>query len=42
MSALLEVENLEAAYGSSQVLFGITLRINDGDVATLLGFRKGE
>jgi len=37
MSALLEVENLEAAYGSSQVLFGITLRINDGDVATLLG-----
>jgi len=37
MSALLEVENLEAAYGSSQVLFGVNLRIDDGDVATLLG-----
>lgn len=37
MSALLEVENLETAYGASQVLFGIHLRIEAGGVATLLG-----
>ena len=37
MTALLEVEGLETAYGSSQVLFGIALRIEAGGVATLLG-----
>ena len=37
MSALLEVAGLETAYGSSQVLFGIALRIGEGQVATLLG-----
>ncbi|MEF7616225.1 ABC transporter ATP-binding protein [Aquincola sp. MAHUQ-54] len=37
MTALLEVQGLETAYGSSQVLFGIDLRIDAGDVATLLG-----
>ena len=37
MSALLEVENLETAYGTSQVLFGLSLHIAAGDVATLLG-----
>ena len=37
MSALLEVEQLQAAYGPSQVLFDIHLRINAGDVCTLLG-----
>jgi len=37
MTALLEVEVLETAYGSSQVLFGIGLRIRQGEVATLLG-----
>jgi branched-chain amino acid transport system ATP-binding protein len=37
MSALLEVEHLETAYGSSQVLFGIDLAIRPGEVATLLG-----
>ncbi|SFD64113.1 ABC transporter ATP-binding protein [Paracidovorax konjaci] len=37
MSALLEVEGLEAAYGSSQVLFGISLEIVPGEVVTLLG-----
>ncbi|AVS81076.1 MULTISPECIES: ABC transporter ATP-binding protein [Paracidovorax] len=37
MSALLEVEGLEAAYGSSQVLFGIAFDIRAGEVATLLG-----
>ena len=35
--SLLEIENLETAYGASQVLFGIDLRIEAGDVATLLG-----
>ncbi len=37
MTALLEVDNLQATYGTSQVLFGISLRIADGGVATLLG-----
>ena len=34
---LLEIEGLETAYGQSQVLFGVTLRIAQGQVATLLG-----
>jgi len=37
MSMLLEVEQLETAYGSSQVLFGIDLSIRPREVATLLG-----
>jgi len=37
MSALLEVENLETAYGTSQVLFGLSLHVAAGGVATLLG-----
>jgi branched-chain amino acid transport system ATP-binding protein len=37
MTALLEVENLETAYGPSQVLFGVSLRLGAGGVATLLG-----
>jgi len=37
MSALLQVENLETAYGASQVLFGVDLAIRPGEVATLLG-----
>jgi len=37
MSALLQVENLETAYGASQVLFGLDLAIRAGEVATLLG-----
>lgn len=37
MSHLLEVQGLETAYGSSQVLFGIDLVIRPGEVATLLG-----
>jgi branched-chain amino acid transport system ATP-binding protein len=37
MSALLQVEKLETAYGSSQVLFGVDLAIRPGEVATLLG-----
>ncbi len=37
MSALLEVDGVETAYGSSQVLFGVSLAIRQGEVATLLG-----
>jgi len=37
MSALLEVEGLQTAYGSSQVLFGLSFAIQQGEVATLLG-----
>ena len=37
MSALLEIDHLQSAYGASQVLFGINLRIQSGQVATLLG-----
>jgi branched-chain amino acid transport system ATP-binding protein len=34
---LLKVENLETAYGSSQVLFGLSLEIAPGEMVTLLG-----
>ena len=37
MTPILRVENVETAYGSSQVLFGISLDIEPGKVATLLG-----
>jgi branched-chain amino acid transport system ATP-binding protein len=37
MSLLLEVRELETAYGRSQVLFGVGLEINPGEVSTLLG-----
>jgi branched-chain amino acid transport system ATP-binding protein len=37
MSELLHIENLETAYGASQVLFGLDLSIRAGEVATLLG-----
>lgn len=37
MSALLEVDGLDTAYGTSQVLFGMSLSIAAGEVATLLG-----
>ncbi len=37
MSALLEIDALETAYGSSQVLFGLSFAIQQGEVATLLG-----
>jgi branched-chain amino acid transport system ATP-binding protein len=33
----LEVEALATAYGRSQVLFGVSFRVNAGEVATLLG-----
>ncbi|WP_417680136.1 ABC transporter ATP-binding protein [Roseibium sp.] len=38
MSApLLEVENLQAGYGDSRVLFDISLTVNPGEVVTLMG-----
>ena len=37
MSALLEIDALETAYGASQVLFGVSFNIRKGEVATLLG-----
>ena len=37
MSALLEVEQLQTAYGASQVLFGVSFSVQPGEVATLLG-----
>jgi len=37
MAALLEVESIECAYGASQVLFGMSLAVNEGEVVTLLG-----
>ena len=37
MSAVLEISGLEAGYGASQVLFGLDLTIEAGEVATLLG-----
>lgn len=37
MAAVLEVEGLDAYYGDSHVVHGATLRIEGGEVATLLG-----
>ena len=34
---MLEVTALEAAYGESQVLFGVTFAVAAGEVVTLLG-----
>jgi len=34
---MLELKKVESAYGRSQVLFGIDLQVNDGEVVTLLG-----
>jgi branched-chain amino acid transport system ATP-binding protein len=34
---MLELRGVEAAYGVSQVLFGVTLSVGEGQVATLLG-----
>jgi branched-chain amino acid transport system ATP-binding protein len=34
---LLEVDNLETAYGTSQVLFGLSFSVSEGEAVTLLG-----
>src|SRR3954471_4319151 len=35
--ALLEVENVETCYGLSQVLFGLSLQVNAGEMVALMG-----
>jgi branched-chain amino acid transport system ATP-binding protein len=37
VSALLELEDVHAAYGLSRVLFGISLEVNEGECVCLLG-----
>lgn len=37
MDTLLEIDDLQTAYGSSQILFGVGFSIQAGGVATLLG-----
>ena len=37
MSTLLEVNDLQAGYGNSQVLFGVSFSIASGGASTLLG-----
>ena len=34
---ILEINNMETSYGQGQVLFGIDLKINQGEVVTLIG-----
>lgn len=34
---MLEVRNVEASYGQSQVLFGISFTVNEGEVVSLMG-----
>ncbi len=35
--ALIELQDIEACYGPSQVLFGVDLQVNAGEVVTLMG-----
>lgn len=35
--ALLEIENLHVPYGSVEVLHGISLHVDEGEIVTLLG-----
>ena len=37
MGALLELQDVHAAYGLSRVLFGISLEVNPGECVCLLG-----
>ena len=37
MTALLEVEELRAGYGATQVLHGLSFSVVEGGVTTLLG-----
>ena len=37
MTALLQVEDINAGYGASRVLFNVNLTIHEGEAATLLG-----
>lgn len=37
MTALMDIENLQAWYGASQVLFGVDLSLREGQVTAMLG-----
>src|SRR6516165_6141973 len=37
MNALLELDDVHAAYGLSRVLFGISIEVNEGECVCLLG-----
>jgi branched-chain amino acid transport system ATP-binding protein len=37
VAALLELENVQAAYGSVKALHGVTLRVEEGQIVSLLG-----
>lgn len=37
MTILLRVENIDSFYGPSQVLFGMNMHVNEGEVVTLIG-----
>jgi branched-chain amino acid transport system ATP-binding protein len=37
MSAILEIENLDAAYGETKVLHGVSLEVEQGGITALLG-----
>ena len=34
---MLTLEDVQTSYGSSQVLFGVTMTLAEGDVVTLMG-----
>lgn len=34
---MLKIEGLQAAYGHSQVLFDVSLEVNEGELVTLMG-----
>ena len=35
--SILEVKNLDVAYGESQILFGISFKVNKGEIVSLIG-----
>jgi branched-chain amino acid transport system ATP-binding protein len=37
MTRLLDVKDIDTAYGTSQVLFGMTLHVDEGEIGSLLG-----
>jgi branched-chain amino acid transport system ATP-binding protein len=37
MNTAIEIDNLQAWYGESHILHGVNLRVNEGEVVTLLG-----